>query len=150
MGKSSYSPKEKFFRWLIFCVLVSMIPVGIGIILDFIRLDFDFCAACEAHLFDFVLMVFAITGSLLEMSMDLERKMDAKTRNKHIGWAIILAGTCLVLFEAFYPKQTLTVEVKTTISIVTAIVCTICIIRGLKILYIDPTKKAKKYSPKKQ
>ena len=81
MGENIYSPGEKFRHGVIFGVALSMVPVILGIFLDFIRLDYDLQAACEAHLFDFVLMVFAISGGLIEMSFDLEREMNVKVRH---------------------------------------------------------------------
>lgn len=142
MGKGIYSPEEKFRRWLRFGVLLSMVPVGFGVFLDFIRLDFDFRAACEVHLFDFVLMVFAVAGSLLEMTLDLERKMDAKVRHTYIGWAGILAITCLFIFDTFYLNQdALTATGKIIVSVVAAVDCGICITCGWRILCAHPTKK---------
>lgn len=144
MGKGIYSPKEKFHRWLRFGVLLSMVPVGFGIFLDFIRLDYDFLAACEVHLFDFVLMVFAISASLLEMSLDLERKMDDKVRHKYIGWAGIPGVICLIVFDTFYMRQnTLIGKGKIIVSIMTTGICAICIVCGRSMLYVYPTKKAK-------
>lgn len=142
MGREVYSPKEKFHRWLRFGVLLSMVPVGFGIFLDFIRLDFDFRAACEVHLFDFVLMVFAVAGSLLEMALDLERKMDAKVRHTYIGWAVILAIICLFIFDTFYLNQdALTTAGKIIVSVVAAVDYVICITCGRRILCANPAKK---------
>lgn len=143
MGKAVYSPKEKFHRWLRFGVVLSMVPVGFGIFLDFIRLDFDLLAACEAHLFDFVLMVFAISASLLEMSFDLERKMDDKIRHTYNGWAAVSGIICLLLFDTFYLNQNTLVGMgKILVSIATAGICVSCIVCGRSILYVYPTKKA--------
>ncbi len=142
MGKNIYSPKEKYHRWIRFGVLLSMVPVGVGVFLDYIRLDYDLLAACEVHLFDFILMVFAISSSLLEMALDLERKMDAKIRHTYIGWAGILGVICLFIFDTFYLNQkVLTPKGKIHIFIVAVIVCALCIRCGRKILYVDPANK---------
>ena len=141
MGENTYSPKEKYHRWLIFGVVLSMVPVVVAIGLDCIRLDFDIEAAWEAHLFDFLLMVFAISGTLLEMAFDIERKMSAKARNKYIGKAGGLGLICLVLFEAFYPaKNTLPENGKIGIFGVSIFVCLLCICCGRRLLYVDPTR----------
>ena len=108
----------------------------------FIRLDYDLLAACEVHLFDFILMVFAISSSLLEMALDLERKMDAKIRHTYIGWAGILGVICLFIFDTFYLNQkVLTPKGKIHIFIVAVIVCALCIRCGRKILYVAPGNK---------
>lgn len=142
MRENIYSPGEKLRHWVIFGVALSMVPVILGIFLDFIRLDYDLQAACEAHLFDFVLMVFAISGGLIEMSFDLEREMNAKVRHVYNGWSLFLGFLCLAIFEPFYLSQsTLPINAKFWIFVAALIICFVCFVLGWRILYVDSTKK---------
>lgn len=142
MGENIYSPGEKLRHWVIFGVMLSMVPVILGIFLDFIRLDYDLHAACEAHLFDFVLMVFAISGGLIEMSFDLEREMNAKVRHVYNGWSLVLGFLCLAIFEPFYLSQSnLPINAKSWIFVTALIICFACFVLGWRILYVDSTQK---------
>lgn len=102
--KNQYTPKERAWRWIKFGVLPSFIPLILAILYD-IYLEFNLSQIISRHFLDLILVVFAISVSIIGSAMDLNNSVDGKTKERYAYNSVILCIICFAFYSFLYNKD---------------------------------------------